>query len=203
MDIIIKNLSENNLKNINLLIPKNKLVVFTGVSGSGKSSVVFDTIASEAQRQLYEMYPFYIQSQLPQYKRPDVEQIQNLGAAIVVSQEALGGNARSTVGTATEIYTLLRFLYIAIGKPKLEKSSELSFNSQEGMCLKCSGLGQVLEININQIINPKKAGWKVAFWTQDFRLAERIGKMDVRMEDLIFTKSMNNYLKMKKIIIIW
>lgn len=163
MDIIIKNLSENNLKNINLLIPKNKLVVFTGVSGSGKSSVVFDTIASEAQRQLYEMYPFYIQSQLPQYKRPNVEQIQNLGAAIVVSQEAMGGNARSTIGTATEIYTLLRLLYIAIGKPKLEKSSELSFNSQEGMCLKCSGLGQVLEININKIIDTQKAGWKVAF----------------------------------------
>lgn len=157
MDIIIKNLSENNLKNINLLIPKNKLVVFTGVSGSGKSSVVFDTIASEAQRQLYEMYPFYIQYQLPQYKRPNVEQIQNLGAAIVVSQEAIGGNARSTVGTATEIYTLLRLLYIAIGKPKLEKSSELSFNSQEGMCLKCSGLGQVLEININKIIDSQKS----------------------------------------------
>lgn len=157
MDIIIKNLSENNLKNINLLIPKNKLVVFTGVSGSGKSSVVFDTIASEAQRQLYEMYPFYIQSQLPQYKRPNVEQIQNLGAAIVVSQEAMGGNARSTIGTATEIYTLLRLLYIAIGKPKLEKSSELSFNSQEGMCLKCSGLGQVLEININKIIDSQKS----------------------------------------------
>src|SRR5699024_12507371 len=93
----------------------------------------------------------------------------------------------------SEIYTLLRFLYIAIGKPKLEKSSELSFNSQEGMCLECSGLGQVLEININQIINPKKSWMEVAFWTQDFRLAERIGKMDVRMEDLIFTKSMNNY----------
>lgn len=89
MSIIIEGLKQNNLKNIDLSIPKNKLVVFVGLSGSGKSSIVFDTIAAEAQRQLFETYPLYIQNQLPHYSRPNVKRIENLGASVVVAQEAL------------------------------------------------------------------------------------------------------------------
>src|SRR5215216_2444512 len=102
---------ENNLKGVSLKIPKQKIVVFTGVSGSGKSSLVFDTIAAESQRQLNETYSTFIRHRLPHYGQPDADQLANLPVAIIVDQKRLAGNARSTVGTATDFSALLRLLF--------------------------------------------------------------------------------------------
>ncbi|HET9912495.1 MAG TPA: excinuclease ABC subunit UvrA, partial [Anaerolineales bacterium] len=101
---------ENNLKNVSLRIPKRKITIFTGVSGSGKSSIVFDTIATEAQRQLYETFSMFVRNFLPRYAQPEADSIENLGMAIVVDQKRLGGGSHSTVGTITDIYTVLRLL---------------------------------------------------------------------------------------------
>ncbi len=106
--ILIQNAHTNNLKNIDLEIPKHKLVVFTGVSGSGKSSLLFDTIYTEAQRQLIETFSTFARTRMPKLSRPDVDEIQNLSTAIIIDQKKMGNNLRSTVGTATEINTYLR-----------------------------------------------------------------------------------------------
>lgn len=115
--IIIKGLKQNNLKNISLTIPKNKIIVFTGVSGSGKSSIVFDTIAAESQRQMNETYSSWVRGRLPKYEKPNVELIDNLNPSVIIDQSRLGGNARSTVGTISDMYALLRLLFSRIGKP--------------------------------------------------------------------------------------
>lgn len=99
MHIHLKGLRQNNLKNISISIPKERIVVFTGVSGSGKSSIVFDTIAAESQRQMNETYPAFIRGRLPKYEKPHADYIDNLTASVIVDQTRLGGNARSTVGT--------------------------------------------------------------------------------------------------------
>ena len=117
-DVIrIRGAREHNLKNVDVDIPKKRITVFTGVSGSGKSSLVFDTIAAESQRQLNETFSSFVRHRLPHYGQPDADEIENLSAAIIVDQKRLGGNARSTVGTATDIYSLLRLLYSRLGKP--------------------------------------------------------------------------------------
>ena len=108
--IKIRGLKQNNLKNISLDIPKNKIVVFTGVSGSGKSSIVFDTVAAESQRQMNETYSAWVRGRLPKYDKPHVEMIDNLNPSVVIDQSRLGGNARSTVGTISDMYSLLRLL---------------------------------------------------------------------------------------------
>src|SRR5574344_1237886 len=117
--IIIKGLNQNNLKNVSLEIPKEKIVVFTGVSGSGKSSIVFDTIAAESQRQMNETYPAFVRGRLPKYEKPKADLIENLSASVVIDQSALGGNARSTVGTISEMYSALRVLFSRIGTPHI------------------------------------------------------------------------------------
>ena len=116
-DILIEGARENNLKNISVSIPKNKITVFTGISGSGKSSLVFDTIAAESQRLLNETYDSFIRHRLQKYGKPDIDNIKNLSVSIMVDQKRISGNVRSTVGTATDIYTLLRLLFSRIGKP--------------------------------------------------------------------------------------
>ena len=116
-NIEIRGLRQNNLKNVSLDIPKGKIVVFTGVSGSGKSSIVFDTIAAESQRQMNETYTAFIRGRLPKYEKPKVERIDNLSASVIVDQSRLGGNARSTVGTISDMYAALRLLYARIGQP--------------------------------------------------------------------------------------
>lgn len=127
-NIIIKGLTQNNLKNISFKIPKNKIVVFTGVSGSGKSSIVFDTIAAESQRQMNETYSSFIRNRLPKYRKPQVELIDNLTASVIVDQTPLGGNARSTVGTISDLYSSLRLLFSRIGEPYIGTTSYFSFN---------------------------------------------------------------------------
>ncbi|MGX8835655.1 DNA helicase UvrA [Amedibacillus sp. YH-ame6] len=138
--IHIQGLTQNNVKNITLDIPKEKIVVFTGVSGSGKSSIVFDTIAAESQRQMNETYSAYIRGRLPKFEKPRVECIENLSASIIIDQSRLGGNARSTVGTISDMYTLMRLLFSRIATPYIGTSSYFSFNNPNGMCPHCMGL---------------------------------------------------------------
>jgi excinuclease UvrABC ATPase subunit len=109
--ITIRGARENNLQDVSLQIPKRKLTIFTGVSGSGKSSIVYDTIATEAQRQLYENFSLFIRNFLPKYPQPDADAIENLNMAVIVDQKRLGGGSHSTVGTVTDIYGVLRLLF--------------------------------------------------------------------------------------------
>lgn len=156
-DIIIRGLSENNLKHVSLKIPKEKIVVFTGVSGSGKSSIVFDTVAAESSRQMNATYPAFVRSRLPKYKKPNVEIIENLTPSVVVDQSPLGGNARSTVGTISDLYSGLRLLFSRIGKPYVGTASYFSFNDPNGMCKTCSGLGKVTAIDMEALIDKEKS----------------------------------------------
>ena len=155
--IKIRGLKQNNLKNIDLDIPKNKIVVFTGVSGSGKSSIVFDTVAAESQRQMNETYTAWIRGRLPKYEKPDVEMIDNLNPSVVIDQSRLGGNARSTVGTISDMYALLRLMFSRIGTPQIGPASYFSFNDPSGMCPECSGIGKIMDFDINEMINPDKS----------------------------------------------
>ncbi len=117
--IRVRGARENNLKNINVDIPKRRLTVFTGVSGSGKSSLVFDTIAAESQRLINETYSAFIQGFMPSLARPDVDLLEGLTTAIIVDQERIGANARSTVGTVTDANALLRILFSRLGQPPM------------------------------------------------------------------------------------
>lgn len=155
--IIIRGLNQNNLKNLSLEIPKEEIVVFTGVSGSGKSSIVFDTIAAESQRQMNETYTAWIRGRLPKFDKPKVDVIENLSASVIVDQSRLGGNARSTVGTISDMYAALRLLYSRIGTPYVGTASFFSFNDPNGMCPECSGIGKVLELDVTPIISEDKS----------------------------------------------
>ena len=154
--IIIRGLRQNNLKNISLKIPKEKIVVFTGVSGSGKSSIVFDTVAAESQRQMNETYTAFMRGRLPKYEKPKVDYIDNLTASVIIDQSRLGGNARSTVGTISVLYAGVRLLYSRIGTPYVGTASYFSFNDPNGMCPECSGIGKVMEVDIESRIDPEK-----------------------------------------------
>ena len=155
--IVIKGLTQNNLKNISLELPKNKIIVFTGVSGSGKSSIVFDTIAAESQRQMNETYSAFARARLPKYEKPHVEFIDNLTASVIIDQSRLGGNARSTVGTISDMYASLRLLFSRIGTPWVGTASYFSFNDPNGMCKKCSGIGKVMDLDIMRTIDQNKS----------------------------------------------
>jgi len=156
-NIIIKGARQNNLKNVSLSLPKHQLTVFTGKSGSGKSSLVFSTIAAESERLLNETYSTYIQNQLTHYEKPDVDSIQNLPVSMVISQKRLGGNSRSTVGTISDIYSTVRLLWSRIGQPFVGYSNEFSFNNSAGMCERCQGLGYVEEIDIDELLDYDKS----------------------------------------------
>lgn len=155
--IIVKGARENNLKSVSVEIPKKKITVFTGVSGSGKSSLVFDTIAAESQRLLNETYDSFIRHRLQQYGKPDVDSMENLSVAIIVNQKRIEGNARSTVGTVTDIYSLLRLLFSRIGKPHVGHSTDFSFNNPQGMCSCCEGLGKVSVVDLDELIDKNKS----------------------------------------------
>ena len=154
--IKIRGLKQNNLKNISLDIPKNKIVVFTGVSGSGKSSIVFDTIAAESQRQMNETYTAWIRGRLPKYEKPNVEFIENLNPSVIIDQSRLGGNARSTVGTISDMYSALRLLFSRIGRPAIGPASYFSFNNPNGMCKTCAGIGKVMDFDVHNLIDEDK-----------------------------------------------
>lgn len=143
---------ENNLKNVSLEIDKHKFNVITGVSGSGKSSLVFDCIYAMAQTSFYETLSTYVVKNLPKINKPNVEKISNLSPCVLVEQKKLGTNPRSTVGTYTEIYTYLRLLYSRIGYP-IYDSSHFSFNTSKGSCKNCGGLGVELTVDLSKLID--------------------------------------------------
>ena len=155
--IQIKNAVENNLKGINITIPKNKLVVFTGVSGSGKSSLVFDTIAVEAQRELNDTYPLYIKHKLPHYERPKVDSIVNLNPAILVNQNRVVGSIRSTVSTFLDVAPLFRLLFSRCATPSSGVATSYSFNSPRGMCPLCKGLGETVALDLDKLLDKNKS----------------------------------------------
>jgi len=182
-DVIrVRGARENNLKDVDLDVPKRRLTVFTGVSGSGKSSLVFGTIAAESQRLINETYPTFVQQFMGELSRPDVDALENLSATIRVDQERMAANARSTVGTATDVHAMLRVLFSRLGQPHVGSSQAFSFNVPSisgagavtiatgakkgqkerrsfeitgGMCPDCEGLGQVSDIDLDQLVDPK------------------------------------------------
>src|SRR5689334_17202012 len=155
--ITIRGARENNLKNVSLRIPKRKITLFTGVSGSGKSSIVFDTIASEARRQLNETFSTFARNFLPRYAQPDADAIENLSMAIVVDQKHLGGGSHSTVGTITDIYSVLRLLFSRVGQPFVGYSNAFSFNDPQGMCPECNGIGRKIGVDLAKFLDTSKS----------------------------------------------
>jgi excinuclease UvrABC ATPase subunit len=174
---------ENNLKNISVEIPKRRLTVFTGVSGSGKSSLVFDTIAAESQRLINETYSAFVQGFMPTLARPDVDVLQGLTTAIIVDQQRMGADPRSTVGTATDANAMLRILFSRLGKPHIGSPKAFSFNVASisgagavsferggktvkerrsfnvtgGMCPGCEGRGTVSDMDLAQLFDASKS----------------------------------------------
>ena len=173
----------NNLKNISVEIPKRRLTVFTGVSGSGKSSFVFGTIAAESQRMINETYSAFVQGFMPTLARPDVDVLDGLTTAIIIDQERMGANARSTVGTATDANAMLRILFSRLGQPHIGSPQAYSFNVASisgagavsierggqtvkerrsfsitgGMCPRCEGRGSVTDIDLSALYDDSKS----------------------------------------------
>ncbi|OUO94381.1 excinuclease ABC subunit UvrA [Cloacibacillus sp. An23] len=155
--IEITNAYENNLKNVSVKIPKKAVTVFTGVSGSGKSSLCLDTIAAESRRELNETFPSFVQHYLPKYGRPEVERMANLPVTIVIDQKKPAANTRSTVGTYTDVYSILRLLFSRVGRPFIGYSDAFSFNHPAGKCPRCDGLGEVTELDIHKLVDFDKS----------------------------------------------
>jgi excinuclease UvrABC ATPase subunit len=183
-DVIrVQGARENNLKDVSVEIPKRRLTVFTGVSGSGKSSLVFGTIAAESQRLINETYSAFVQGFMPTLARPEVDVLEGLTTAIIVDQERMGANARSTVGTVTDANAMLRVLWSRLGKPQIGPATAFSFNVPTrkasgamtvdkgkgerivvrdvvyhgGMCARCEGMGQVSDIDLSQLFDESKS----------------------------------------------
>ncbi|MEV0617701.1 excinuclease ABC subunit UvrA [Nonomuraea sp. NPDC050404] len=151
--IRIRGARTNNLKRLDVDIPRGRLVVFVGVSGSGKSSLVFDTIAAEAGHQLNETFPPFARNRLPKWTRPLTDEIGGLSPVVLIDQRRLGGNARSTVGTITDAWTYLRLLFSRVGSPYVGESNRFSFNDPAGMCPACSGLGEVVVSAVERFLD--------------------------------------------------
>lgn len=155
--IEIRGARENNLKDVNLKIPKRKITIFTGVSGSGKSSLVFDTIAAEAQRLLNENFSMFVRNFLPRTAQPEADDIKNLSMAVIVDQKPLGGGSHSTVGTVTDIASLLRLMYSRFGHPHVGYANSFSFNDPAGMCPNCNGIGRKLSLDMDAAFDMNKS----------------------------------------------
>ncbi|NUP02165.1 MAG: excinuclease ABC subunit UvrA [Nonomuraea sp.] len=190
--IQVRGARENNLTGVDLDLPKRRLCVFTGVSGSGKSSLVFDTIAAESRRLIDETYTAFIQNFMPSLARPDVDSLRNLSAAIIVDQERMGANARSTVGTATDAYTMLRIMFSRIGSPQVGPPFAFSFNRAEGMCPECEGLGKVAGIDVDELVDRdlslnegaiKVPGFAVDTWYWQIMAGSGLYDPDVKLKD--------------------
>jgi excinuclease UvrABC ATPase subunit len=175
--IIIRGARENNLKAVSLEIPKRRITVFTGVSGSGKSSLVFDTIAAEAQRQLNETFTAFVQGFLPHYGQPDVESIEHLNAPIIIDQRRVGGGSRSTVGTYTDIAALLRLLFSRAGQPYAGPGFAFSFNTPQGMCPECEGIGRTVQVDLDKLLDRSKSLNGGAILHPEFKVGKWMWKM--------------------------
>ncbi|RMI29582.1 ATP-binding cassette domain-containing protein [Streptomyces triticirhizae] len=151
--ITLRGARTHNLAGLDLDIPRGRLVVVVGVSGSGKSSLVFDTIAAEAGNQLRDTFPPFARNRLPSQPRPDVEHIAGLSPVIVVDQRRVGGNARSTVGTFTDAWSYLRLVYSRVGTPHVGESNHFSFNDPAGMCPGCDGLGERIVSAVDRFLD--------------------------------------------------
>ena len=155
--IRVRGARTNNLSGVDVDIPKHQLVVISGVSGSGKSSLAFDTIAAESQRLMNQTYPAFVQNLMPHLPRPDVETLTGLSASIVVDQAPMGANPRSTVGTATDAWSLLRQLFAQHGTPVVAGPSALSFNDPAGACPACSGSGRQAGLDVDMVLDRGKS----------------------------------------------
>ena len=159
-EIVIRGARTNNLKGISLNIPHNKFIVVTGISGSGKSSLVFDIIAKEGQRRYFETLPSFARQFMGKLNRPGVDTIEGLSPVIAIGQRATGMHARSTVGTMSDIYDLFRLLFARTGasnKPVELSRALFSFNSESGKCSQCNGIGKEEQIDLNRLISfPEK-----------------------------------------------
>jgi excinuclease UvrABC ATPase subunit len=178
--IRVQGARENNLKDVSIEIPKRRLTVFTGVSGSGKSSLVFSTIAAESQRLINETYSAFVQGFMPTLARPEVDVLEGLTTAIIVDQERMGANVRSTVGTATDANALLRIVFSRLGKPSAGPAFHYSFNEPAGACPRCEGMGTATDIDLSQLFDESKSlaegaitipgytvdGWMVRIFTE-------------------------------------
>jgi excinuclease UvrABC ATPase subunit len=199
--IEIRGARENNLKNVSLRIPKRKITIFTGVSGSGKSSIVFDTVATEAQRQMNENFSMFIRTFLPRYSAPDADAIENLSMPIVVDQKRLGGGSHSTMGTITDIYPVLRRLYSHAGKPHVGHANVFSFNDPQGMCPNCNGLGRKMGVDLDLFLDKSKTlnegailfpeyavdswGWNFLGRSKLFDMNKKLAKFSEKEMDLL------------------
>jgi len=190
--IDIKGARENNLKNISLRIPKRRITIFTGVSGSGKSSLVFDTIAMEAQRLLAENFSTFIRGFMPRYPQPAADELANLNMAVVIDQKRLGGGSHSTVGTVTDISSILRLLFSRAGKPSIGSANLFSFNDPKGMCPECGGLGRKLAANTELFLDESKSlnegailypGYGPGNWEWNILNESRLLDMDRKIAD--------------------
>ena len=144
---------QNNLRHVSVEIPKHQITVVTGVSVSGKSSLVLDTVAAQSRRELNDTFPSFAQRYLPKYGRPHVAQIENLPAAIVIDQRKPSSQVRSTLGTYSDTYSLLRLLFSRVGKPFVGYSDCFSFNHPQGRCLRCDGLGEITELDVHKLVD--------------------------------------------------
>ncbi|MFC8849229.1 MULTISPECIES: ATP-binding cassette domain-containing protein [unclassified Micromonospora] len=161
---------ENNLKDVSVRIPKRQITIFTGVSGSGKSSMVFDTVAAEARRLLNETFSAFVRNFLPKVTQPDADAIKNLNMAVVVDQKRLGGSSNSTAGTATDIAPLLRLLFAKAGQPNLGHGYLFSFNNPQGMCPDCNGIGQKMGFNRDTALDYGKSLAEGAIQLLDYKI---------------------------------
>lgn len=191
--IVISGARENNLKNVSLNIPKRKITIFTGVSGSGKSSIVFDTIAAESTRLLNENFSMFVRNFLPRVPQPDTDGIQNLSMAVIVDQKRLGGGSHSTMGTITDISPILRLLFSRVGQPYVGQAHMFSFNDPQGMCPECNGIGRRLGVNMSKAVDMSKSLNEGAIMLPDYSVNSWEWNMIVQAGDFDLDKKLSDY----------
>lgn len=191
--IVISGARENNLKNVSLRIPKRKITIFTGVSGSGKSSIVFDTIAAESTRLLNENFSMFVRNFLPRVPQPDTDAIENLSMAVIVDQKRLGGGSHSTMGTITDISPILRLLFSRVGQPYVGQAHMFSFNDPQGMCPECSGIGRRLGVDMSKAVDMSKSLNEGAIMLPDYSVNGWEWNMIVQSGDYDLDKKLCDY----------
>ncbi|WP_379139714.1 ATP-binding cassette domain-containing protein [Paenibacillus sp. sgz500992] len=191
--IVISGARENNLKNVSLRIPKRKITIFTGVSGSGKSSIVFDTIAAESTRLLNENFSMFVRNFLPRVPQPDTDAIENLSMAVIVDQKRLGGGSHSTLGTITDISPILRLLFSRVGQPYVGQAHMFSFNDLQGMCPECNGLGRRLGVDMSMALDKSKSLHEGAIMLPDYSVNGWEWNMIVQSGDFDLDKKLSDY----------